>query len=150
MARSEEEKKLTATRTNVTKWTNAIEKYSGGTEVYSVLGQSKESWESMHPKDQWELIAKFKEGKKDLKLERNKRTFSDSDYKRLLKQIAEAKSDDKRKELLDVAKMINEYDNAKSELESAQSALDKAKDKLKAAKRKFDTIEETLEKMEIL
>ena len=150
MARTKEESQLIAIKTNVTKWSNAIEKYTGGTEVYSVVGVSKEDWERMHPNDQWHLIDDYKKDKDDLKLERNKKSLSEADYKRLLKQIAEAESDEERKKLLDLAKKINSLDNAKTELDNAKTAYEKAKKRLDDAKSNLKQIEEELDKTEII
>lgn len=149
MARTKEESQLIAIKTNITKWSNAIEKYTGGTEVYSVVGVSKDDWEQMHPNDKWHLIDVYKSDKDDLKLERNKKTLSDADYKRLLNKIAEAESDDERNQLLDMAKIINAYDKAKTELDNAKTAYEKAKKRLDDAKSNLKQIEEELDNIEI-
>ncbi len=150
MARSLEESQLIAIKTNITKWSNAIEKYTGGTEVYSVLNLSKDDWDRMHPNDKWHLIDDYKRDKNDLKLERNKKSLSDADYKHLLKQIAEAESDDERNQLLDTAKIINSYDKAKTELDNAKTAYEKAKKRLDDAKSNLKKIEEELDNIKIV
>lgn len=149
MARSKEESRLIAIKTNITKWSNAIEKYTGCTEVYSVVGVSKDDWEHMHPNDKWHLIDEYKRDKTDLKLERNKKTLSDADYKHLLSLIAEAKSDDEMNKLLETARIINAYDKAKTELDNAKTAFEKAKKRLDDAKSNIKEIEELIDKIEI-
>ena len=145
MARDKQTSQLIAVKTNVTKWTNAIEKFTGGTEVYQVFELSKDAWESLQPTEKWSLIDKYKTEHTDIKLERNKKSLSESRYKQLLKEIVEAESTDEKNKLLELAKKMNDYDNAIAEEKSAQAAFEKAKIRLSEAKAREKQLEDELE-----
>ena len=149
MARDKEVSQLIAIKTNVTKWTNAIEKFTGGTDVYEVLEVSKEDWDALQPSEKWSLIDKYKSEHTDIKLERNKKSITDSDYKQLLKNIVEAESTDEKNKLLEIAKLINDYDNAKNQVVSLQNSFDKLKVKLTEAKNRMKQLEEQIEELDL-
>ena len=144
--RSKEVSQEIAIKTNVTKWTNAIEKQSGGTAIYETLGVDADVWKNLHSREQWDIISEFKKGK-DFKLERNKRTIN---YQELLDSLANTKEGPEREVMFNLIKRVSEYNKAKVELENAQSNYEKAKTKLANAKEKVKNLEEIIEKANIV
>ena len=141
--RTKELSQLIADKTNITKWKKAIEKATGGTEVYVTIGMSKDDWDNLEVKEQKDKIFEYKENHPEIRLERNKKTLS-IDFKNLAIKAAEADNEDERNRILAEIKKYKEYEEAKTELDAAVSGFEKAKKRLKNAKDKLKEIEERL------
>ena len=145
--RTREENQAIALKTNISKWSKAIKKATGNTEVFEVVELTKDDWDKLVEADRWAKISEYRKEHPEIKLERNRKEPS-IDFKDLAIKAAEATNEEERNKIIETIKKYKEYEDAKSALESATANFEKAKKRLSDARERFKQLADECGKLE--